>query len=156
MNTLYFYGYSDDVVVAGTSRRNMDEYYGQYFLLSNGATIEVNYTDEGWQFKCSDPDAVLIPAVDLDDEGIEHSDTRIPEWLQPSGYSPVLLIGSEDELSVVCESKERIAGDEQDLLFAARLKSGIVRACSNCDPEDMSLDLLSQALRSAGWEGGAK
>jgi hypothetical protein len=156
VNTLCFYGYSDDVIVAGASRPNMDEYYQPYFLLSNGVTVEARHGDNGWEFKCSDPEAVIIPAVDLDDEGIDHSDTRIPEWLQPSGYSPVLLIGSEDELSVVCESKERIAGDEQDLLFAARLKSGIVRACSNCEVEDISLDLLIQALRSAGWEGGAK
>jgi hypothetical protein len=153
VNTLYFYGYSDDVVVAGTTRRNMDEYYGQYFLLSNGVTVEVNYTDEGWQFKCSNPDAVLIPAVDLDDEGIEHSDTRIPEWLQPSGYSPVLLIGSEDQIEVVLCSDSPIDGSGPDFIFAAKLTRKLV---DELELEELYVSTVLSALKAAGWEGGAK
>jgi hypothetical protein len=155
VNTLCFYGYSDDAVLAGNSRRNLSEYYQSYFLLSNGATVEAKYGNEGWQFKCSDPDSVIIPAVAFvsHDSGIEHSDPRIPVWLKPCGYSPVLLIGSEKDVTVVYSCDDPITETGPDFIFVARLTSALQIELDECE---ITTDSVVAALAAAGWEGGAK
>jgi hypothetical protein len=93
-----FTGYSDDIVYSATSRKDMDEYYSEHYLLSDGSTVRAKHGDNGWEFSSTNADAILIGEVDTNDEGIRHADERIPSWLEPHGYSPVLLIPGELEI----------------------------------------------------------
>ncbi len=39
----YFTGYSDDVVLAGSSKRTLDEYYKTFYMLNNGVQVRAEH-----------------------------------------------------------------------------------------------------------------
>jgi len=115
---LYFTGYSDDVVLAGTCKKDLDEHYSTFYLLSNGMVVKAHHGENGWEIAPTEMPAdgvTIIEAVDLEDEGKDHTDERIPEWLRDDapGYAPVCIIASDEPLEVVA------AGNAGSKLHAA-------------------------------------
>lgn len=143
-HSLYFYGHSDDIVIAGTDKRSLDEYYNDYFLLNNGLIVRAAYTVQGcWDFDevsrlaSTTAEVTVIPAVDVEDEGIQHTDPRIPHWLEPAGYSGVLIIESDKPLAIVWESATAIPCTGPNYIIAASIAAEINR----------QLDIEINALR---------
>lgn len=152
---LYFYGYSDDVVVAGSSPSDVDEYYGEHLLLSNGVTVRAVHGRNGWELSTSEPKAVLIPAVpDADDNGIEHDDERIPQGLNPSAYSPVLIVPCDEATEIVFADSSPFTDTSTEFIFAAKLARELANEFDFDDGIDVPV--IIRALKKAGWKGGAK
>ncbi len=109
---LYFSGYSDDVVMSATSdAAQYSEYYAEHFLLSDGSTVRFWHGDDGWQCTTTAKFYTVIDAVDEDDTGVEHTNSLIPDWLKPCGYSPVLIIGSDSPLSIMLRSDSKFSAE---------------------------------------------
>lgn len=135
----YFSGYSDDVVLAGSCKRDFDELYSTFYLMSNGIVIKAEYTKEGWQIGLREEhnaDITIIPAVDQDDSGKEHDDSRIPEWLDAPGYAPVCIIESDEPLEIVASSDRMFSDTSSAFLKAARLRKAVLEAASDCDSDE--------------------
>lgn len=102
----YFTGYADDVVIAGADENWLDEHFCGYFLLSNGAVVHADHcpSDEpehpGWRLTCEHDSATRIPAPG---EDAEHTDERIPAWLDAPGYADVIIIEAEEPLEIVTQ-----------------------------------------------------
>jgi hypothetical protein len=137
----YFSGYSDDVVLAGSCKRDFDEHYLTFFLMSNGLVIKAEHTRNGWEIGLREEhnsDITIIPAVDLNDEGIDHSDPRLPEWLRQDsapGYAPVCIIETEEPLEIVAESDRMFSDNSPEFIKAAKLRKAVMKA-SNCEEEE--------------------
>jgi len=106
----YFTGYADDVVIAGADASWLDEHFPGYFLLSNGAIVHAEHcpADEpehpGWRITCDHPSATRIPAVVSEKEqDAEHTDERIPAWLDAPGYADVIIIEADEPLEIVTQ-----------------------------------------------------
>ncbi len=102
----YFTGYSDDVVIAGAEECWLDEHFCGYFLLNNGAQIHADHCPDdepqhpGWRLVCDHPSAIHIPAPG---EDAEHTDDRIPDWLDAPGYADVIIIEADEPLELVAQ-----------------------------------------------------
>jgi hypothetical protein len=152
---IYFTGYSDDVVLAGTCKKDLDEHYATFFLLSNGIVVKAAHSGQtGWKIEPTEMPAdgvTIIDAVDLKDEGKDHTDERIPEWLDAPGYAPVCIIEADEPLEVVASSDRRspFSDTSPKFIFAARLRKAILKASDLTDSEDVpSIEAFMQGLRA--------
>ena len=151
----FFSGYSDDVVLAGRDKRTFDEHYATYYLLSNGVAIKADHGSEGWIIapttlaEC----VTIIPAADVDDDGTDHTDPRLPEWLRDGapGYAPVLIIESDESLEIVAKSDDPFADTSPEFIAAAKLRAAVIKA-SNCDEYDEcpAVEHFKAAIRALG------
>lgn len=128
----YFSGYSDDVVLAGSCEQNLDEHYSTFFLLSNGLVVKAEHGDNGWKIEPTEMPAdgvTIIEAVDLDDEGIDHNDSRLPEWLRDSapGYAPVCIIETDEALEIVAQSERMFCDNSPEFIKAAKLRKAVMK-----------------------------
>lgn len=100
----YFTGYSDDIVLAGADKRSLDEYGKDYYMMSNGALVKAEQGPRddpdhpGWKITCEHPSAIRIAATS---EDVEHTDERIPAWLDAPSYADVLIIESDEPLEII-------------------------------------------------------
>lgn len=132
----YFTGYSDDVVIAGSDKKSMDEYYATYYLLSNGLVVKARHSGEhGWEISptTETEGAIIIEAVDKDDSGDEHTDPRIPDWLGADGYAPILILESDEPLEIVATNSRNFTDVSPEFIMAAKLRSAVI---SGYDEED--------------------
>jgi hypothetical protein len=131
----YFSGYSDDVVLAGHDKASLDEHYSTYYLLSNGLVIRAHHGENGWEIAptTQSEHATIIPAADVDDDGTDHSDERIPKWFKAPGYAPVLIIKTEEPLEIVAQndSHNPFLGISLAFLRAAKLRKAVMKAAEN-------------------------
>jgi hypothetical protein len=153
----YFSGYSDDVVLAGHDKASFDEHYSTYFLLSNGLVIKAHHGKNGWEIAPTTPanNASIIPAVDVDDDGTEHTDERIPKWFKAPGYAPVLIIESEEPLEIVAQadSCNTFSDTSPEFIKAAKLRRAVIKAAEENEPrfdedEMPSVEAFKIALES--------
>lgn len=99
-----FTGHSDDVVVAASSGRDINEYYSTYYRMSNGALVKAEFGPDddpehpGWKITCDHPSAIRIPAPG---DEVEHGDPRIPDWYPTEGHCDVLILEAEKPLSII-------------------------------------------------------
>lgn len=149
----YFTGYSDDVVLAGHDKRSLDEHYAPFYLLSNGVVIQAEHSGEnGWSIapKTMPVEGVtIIDAVDLDDEGKEHFDERIPDWLDAPGHAPVCIIESDEPLEIIATTDRRagFTDTSPEFMRAARLRTAVLKAADIQDDADApSIDAFKTAL----------
>lgn len=142
-----FTGYSDDVVLSGSCKSDLDEHYADHYLLEDGTEVHANFGNDGWVFTCDNPDHILIAAVDTDDEGIDHTDERIPAWLDPSGYSPVLIINTDAEI-VSC-SDEPFPSDAKSKIPLLKLVTAINKEMGWDADDGLNVDNLIMALSDA-------
>ena len=147
---IIFTGYSDDVVMSGTCKSDLDEHYADYYLLEDGTEVHANYGRNGWEFTCDNPDHILIAAVDLDDEGLDHDDERIPKWLEPSGYSPVLIINTDAK--IVAWSDETFPKDAVRKIPIMKLITAINNEMGWDEYDGLVADNLIMALHNANLE----
>lgn len=151
----FFSGYSDDVVLAGRDKRSFDEHYATYCLLSNGMVIKADHGNDGWKIEPTEMPAdgvTIIPAVDEDDDGTSHGDSRIPYWLQKQapGYAPVLIIESEEQLEIVAKSDDPFTDTSPEFMAAARIRNLVIEA-SGCDEEECPrVEHFKAAIQSLG------
>jgi hypothetical protein len=149
-----FTGYSDDVVLSGTCKSDLDEYYSNYYLLEDGTIIHANYGQNGWTFTCDNPDHILIDAVDPNDEGLDHDDERIPAWLDPSGCSPVLIINTDARI-IAWSDDPFPEGAKNDIPFLKLITA--MNKVMNWDADDgLGVDDLKTALNKANLRIEAK
>jgi len=149
----YFTGYSDDVILAGGDKRTLDEYYSTFYLLSNGVVIRAGHTKNGWQIgPTTESELVsIIHAVDLNDDGTQHNDPRIPDWLHAPGYAPVCIIETEEPLEIVAASDGAFSDTSPDFFKAAKLRKAVLEA-SDVDEEDMpSISAFQTALKKLNF-----
>jgi hypothetical protein len=149
----YFSGYSDDVVLAGPCQRDFDEYYSTFYLLSNGLVIKAEHGDNGWEIGLSEEhnsDITIIPAVDVDDEGIEHGDTRLPEWLRDSapGYAPVCIIETDEPLEIVAQSDCMFSDNSPEFIKAAKLRKAVMKEADCEEDECPNVEAFKVALKN--------
>ena len=144
---IIFYGYSDDVVISGYSKASIDEHYSEYFLLSDGTNVHANHGREGWEFTSSHPESILIPAADPDDEGIDHTDERIPDWCEPSGYSQVLIIPIE--ATIIAQGDEPFPADAKNDIPIFKLITAMNKVMDWDADDGMGVDDLKTALNNA-------
>ena len=156
----FFSGYSDDVVLAGRDKASFDEHYATFYLLSNGIVIKADYGVNGWEIGLAEEhnsDITIIPAVDVDDDGTEHTDDRIPEWLNAPGHAPVLIIESEEPLEIVAQGNDRNAfyGATPEFIRAAKLRKAVIAAAedeSGFDEDEMpSVEAFISALKKLNF-----
>lgn len=147
----FFSGYSDDVVLAGRDKASFDEYYATYYLLSNGIVIKAHYGNDGWEIGLAEDhnaDITIIPAVDVDDDGTEHTDERIPEWFSAPGYAPVCIIESDEPLEIVAQSDDTFDDTSPVFIRAAKLRAAVIKA-ADCDEDECpSIEAFKTALKS--------
>lgn len=156
----FFSGYSDDVVLAGRDEASFDEHYATYYLLSNGIVIKAYYGNNGWEIGLAEEhnaDITIIPAVDVDDDGTEHTDERIPKWFTTFGYAPVLIIESDEPLEIVAQGEDRNAfyGGTPEFIRAAKLRKAVIEAAENesgFDEDEMpSAEAFMSALKKLNF-----
>jgi len=155
----YFSGYSDDVVLAGHDKASFDEHYATYFLMSNGLVIKAEYTRNGWEIAPTTQRELvtIIPAVDVDDDGTEHTDKRIPKWFKAPGYAPVLIIETEEPLEIVAQnnSLNPFPGISLVFLRAAKLRKAVIESAedeSGFDEDEMpSIEAFMTALKKLNF-----
>jgi hypothetical protein len=138
----YFTGYSDDVVIAGRDKRSLDEYYSSFYLLSNGLVIKAEHGTDGWVIAPASPPAegaTIIAAVDLEDEGKEHADARIPEWLDAPGHAPVCIIEWYEPLEIIATSDRRTGfpDNSPEFIQAAMFRKVVLKAADMEDSDEM-------------------
>lgn len=155
----YFSGYSDDVVLAGPCQRDFDEYYSTFYLLSNGIVIKAEHGDNGWEIGLAEEhnsDITIIPAVDVDDEGIDHdedidhNDPRLPEWLRDSapGYAPVCIIETDEPLEIVAQSDCMFSDNSPEFIKAAKLRKAVMKEADCEEDECPNVEAFKVALKN--------
>jgi hypothetical protein len=152
-HAFYFSGYSDDVVVAGRDQRSWDEHYGTFFLLSNGMVVKADHGRNGWEIGPTEMPAdgvTIIDAVDKDDDGKDHDDPRLPEWLVDSapGYAPICIIETDMPLEIVALSHKPITDTSPEFMAAARLRKAVVESAGCDDDECPSIEHFKDAIAS--------
>lgn len=151
----YFSGYSDDVVLAGSCQQDLDEHYSTFFLMSNGLVIKAEHSGKtGWKIEPTEmPNELvtIIEAVDLNDEGIDHSDPRMPSWWLPPGYAPVCIIETEEPLEIVAESDRMFSDNSPEFLKAAKLRKAVMKE-ADCEEEECpNVEAFKTALQKLNF-----
>lgn len=155
----FFSGYSDDVVLAGRDKASFDEHYATFFLLSNGVVIKADFGKTGWEIAPTRPadNVTIIPAVDVDDDGTEHSDPRIPQWFKAQGHAPVLIIESDEPLEIVAQGEDCDAfyGGTPEFIRAAKLRKAVIEAAEDehgfDEDEIPSVEAFMSALKKLNF-----
>jgi hypothetical protein len=155
----FFSGYSDDVVLAGRDKASFDEHYSTYYLLSNGLVIKAEHTRNGWEIAPTTQSELvtIIPAVDVDDDGTEHTDERIPKWFKAPGYAPVLIIETEEPLEIVAQGEDCdvFYGGTPEFIRAAKLRKAVIESAedeSGFDEDEMpSVEDFMVALKKLNF-----
>ena len=149
----YFSGYSDDVVLAGSCKRDFDEHYSTFYLLSNGMVIKAEHGNNGWKIEPTEMPAdgvTIIEAVDLDDEGIDHIDPRLPEWLRDytPGYAPVCIIEADEPLEIVAQSDCMFSDNSPEFIKAAKLRKAVMKEVDCEEDECPNVEAFKVALKN--------
>jgi hypothetical protein len=148
-NQTVFYGYSDDLVMHGTSKTSLDEYYSEHYLLSDGTRVSAIYGDNGWTFTCSHPESVIVPACDPDDEGIDYDDERVPHWCDADGYTPILII--PDALEIIAHGDSPFTEDGAKRIHEYRLLNSMRKHLDLDMDWEPELDQVAAAMEEAGY-----
>lgn len=149
----FFSGYSDDVVLAGGDKQSFDEHYRTFYLLSNGMVIKADFGNDGWKIEPTNMPAegvTIIPAVDLDDNGKDHDDPRIPDWFEAQGHAPVCIIESDEPLELVASSDRLFGDNSPEFMAAARLRAAVVKSTGEDDCECPGIEHFKVAVKKCG------
>ena len=144
----YFTGYSDDVVLAGSSKRTLDEYYKTFYMLNNGVQVRAEHGPKddpdhpGWKITCDHPTATRIPAVG---EDVKHSDERIPDWLDAPGYCDVLIVESDEPLEILMSGARLMQPLTPLRLVAAKIAKTLNE--DRDEDEGIPIDDIESALK---------